>query len=205
MNRLSDVEVTKRPFSLRLRWQDGRVETADLSGLIAASRHFRRFLDDPKVFQTVKVVNWGHGVAWENGLDYSAENLKRLVEEETDDEGADDLRAFKERFNLTNEQVGAVLGYGKSQIKNFKSGYQIPDAARIAIRAMVNDPVVLYARMAKSGAANVALKKHGVAGTKAAGTKVATRVGGKKAPSSTGKVHAARTKKAGRSKTQASA
>lgn len=77
--RLDDVKPGDGRFTLVLKWRDGTVQTVDLSGLVAGSRHFRRFLDEPGTFSDVRIVNWGHGIAWSNGLDYSAEYLARIA------------------------------------------------------------------------------------------------------------------------------
>jgi hypothetical protein len=151
MNRLKAVKHTDAPFTLLLTWDDGSEQIADLSGMIAVSRHFRVFKDNSDAFNAVSVINWGHGIEWENGLDYSAENLAMLTEEESEQPNSAELIAFQKRFNLTNEQSGKALGYKVSQIKNFKSGTSlIPDAVHIAIRAMIRNPVLLYARLADS-------------------------------------------------------
>ena len=151
MNRLKAVKSADAPFTLHLTWDNGSEQTVDLSGMIKGSRHFRVFKDDADAFNAVSVINWGHGIGWENGLDYSAENLAILVEEEAEQPNSAELIAFQKRFNLTNEQSGQALGYKVSQIKNFKSGTSLmPDAVHIAIRAMIRNPVVLYARLADS-------------------------------------------------------
>lgn len=151
MNRLKAVKPTDAPFSLLLTWDDGREQVADLSGMVAVSRHFGVFKDDPDAFNAVRVINWGHGIEWKNGLDYSAENLAMLTDEEAEQPSSAEIIAFQKRFNLTNEQSGKALGYKVSQIKNFKTGASlVPDAVHIAIRAMLRNPVVLYARLADS-------------------------------------------------------
>lgn len=150
MKRLAAVRTTDRPFTLLLQWDDGFEQQADLSGLIALSRHFAVFADDPDAFAKVRVINWGHGVAWENGLDYSAENLERIADEQADEDGRALIEDFQKRFKLTNEQVGRALGYKLSQVKNFKAGHTpVSPAVRIAIHTMKQEPTVLYARMGR--------------------------------------------------------
>lgn len=148
MKRLKEVSVADQPFTLRLVWDEGFEQEADLSGLIALSRHFSVFADDPDSFAKVSVINWGHGIAWENGLDYSAENLGLIADEQAEEDGRKLIEDFQKRFKLTNEQVGRALGYKLSQVKNFKSGHTaVSPAVRIAIHAMKQEPTVLYARM----------------------------------------------------------
>tara|TARA_R110000868_G_scaffold162903_3_gene394641 strand:- start:107635 stop:108165 length:531 start_codon:yes stop_codon:yes gene_type:complete len=150
MKRLVDVGATDTPFTLQLRWDDGVEQRADLSGVIALSRHFAVFSDDPDAFSKVRIINWGHGIAWENGLDYSAENLARIADEQAEEDGRALIEDFQKRFKLTNAQVGQALGYKLSQIKNFKSGHTaVSPAVRIAIHAMKQEPTVLYARMGR--------------------------------------------------------
>jgi len=148
LNKVSPLSKTDAPFGLSLTWADGRAQTVDLSGLITFSRHFKVFAKSPDAFTKVSVINWGHGIEWENGLDYSAENLARIADEQPEETGPKLIATFKKRFDLTNEQVGRALGYKKSQIKNFRSGVtRVNPAVRVAIRTMLNDPTVLYARM----------------------------------------------------------
>jgi hypothetical protein len=148
MRRLESITVSEKAFTLLLQWQSADRQLADLSGLIALSRHFSVFANDPAAFAKVRVINWGHGIAWENGLDFSAENLARIADEQADEDGRMLIEDFQKSFKLTNEQVGQALGYRVSQIKNFKSGHTaISPAVRIAIHTMKQEPAVLYARM----------------------------------------------------------
>jgi hypothetical protein len=144
--RLAKVEPGDGPFTLVLTWKDGTTQSVDLSGLVAGSRHFRRFSDEPGTFRDARVVNWGHGIAWPNGLDYSAENLARIAEEQEERDDREEFVAWQKAHGLTNEEAGAVLGYKKSQIKNFRSGQsKVPTSVRIAMRAFDADPTVFFA------------------------------------------------------------
>ncbi len=87
MKRLAGINATSKPFTLSLLWDSGFEQQVDLSGLIALSRHFAVFADDPDAFAKVGVINWGHGIAWENGLDYSVENLALIADEQADVDG----------------------------------------------------------------------------------------------------------------------
>lgn len=146
MTRLAQVSSVE-PYRLNLTWEDGTSQTADLAGLIALSRHFKVFATDPTAFAKVRVVNWGHGLEWENGLDYSAENIKRIADEQQTIDSVKLLCDFQDRFGLTNAQAGRALGYKVSQIKNFRSGTsRISHSVQVAINAMMENPVLLYAQ-----------------------------------------------------------
>jgi plasmid maintenance system antidote protein VapI len=146
--RLKQVEAGDN-FTLTLTWEDGTIQTADLSGLVRASRHFKIFAKDPEAFKFVAPINWGHGVGWDNGLDYSAENLGLIAAEQTDSSGRGLLNAFKEKYNLTNDQLAQALGYSRTQIKNFRSGTSpVTYPVRRAISDMMERSALLYARLA---------------------------------------------------------
>lgn len=148
MKRLSTVTPSGEAFVLTLTWEDGSQQTANLSGLVNFSRHFKTFSGDPDSFNQVSVINWGHGIEWENGLDYSAENLARIANEQLDENDQTLIKDFQNQFKLTNEQTGQALGYKKSQIKNFKAGTtSLKPSTRIAIRTMIENPTVLHAIM----------------------------------------------------------
>ena len=149
MTRLKKVRPAGR-FALELEWRDGRKQRADLAGLVAASRHFRRFAEHPAEFAQVAAVNWGHGIAWKNGLDYAAENLARIADEQAEASGAEEIKRFQEHFELTNAEAGAVFGYKPSQIKNFRSGaWAVPKPVLIALREMRRDPTLFHAHFAR--------------------------------------------------------
>lgn len=150
MKRISDVQA-QEGFILKVTWSDGTSDLIDLSGLVAISRHFNVFAKDPAAFARVAPINWGHGVGWENGLDYSGENLARIAAEQRNDGGSKVLEQFRRKYGLTNRQVARALGYGESTIKNIQSGRgKMTTAARIAIKAMMDDPALLYGRMSGS-------------------------------------------------------
>jgi len=145
--RLRSVVATAAPFTLRLEWDDGSQQDADLSGLISRSRHFGAFKDDPQAFARVKVANWGHGVEWENGLDYAAQNLAHIADEQQDMD-AEAFKAWQDALDLSNPEAGEVLGYKLAQIKNFRSGdAKIPVAVRIACRALALDKTTFFAHV----------------------------------------------------------
>ncbi len=143
--RLANVTSAEKPFTLKLTWQDGRCQNADLTGLVNRSPHFRIFLKDPEAFRSVKVINWGHGVEWENGLDYSADNLFKIAAEQ-EPWTCKQFRRWQENMKLKNSEAAAVLGYGQGQIKNFRSGRAtIPVTVSSACRSMEADRTVFFA------------------------------------------------------------
>src|SRR5712664_1997264 len=92
--RVRSVGAARAPWTLNVVWADGTKNRIDLTGLIHQSRHFRVFLDDPAAFRKVEVADFGGGIAWRNGLDYGADTLKTLADEQRPVTGAD-LAAFE--------------------------------------------------------------------------------------------------------------
>lgn len=146
IKRLKQVMPGEADFTLVLIWKDETQQVVDLSGLVAASPHFRRFLKEKNTFRDVSIINWGHGIAWPNGLDYSADNLARIADEQQERDDREAFLAWQQAHSLTNEEAGSILGYKKSQIKNFRSGdAKIPASVRIAMRAFDSDPTMFFA------------------------------------------------------------
>lgn len=146
--RLKNVEP-QDDFVLRLTWDNGVVQYADLSGLIRTSRQFKIFETEPEAFRAISIINWGHGVAWENGLDYSVENLALIAMEQETRSGSELIDAFKTRYGLTNDQLAQALGYSRNQIKNFRSGRSpVTYTVRRTVTDMMDRSALLYARLA---------------------------------------------------------
>jgi hypothetical protein len=80
--RIKSVSAARAPWTINVTWVDGRKDRVDLTGLIHRSRHFRVFLDDPGAFRKVHMADFGGGIEWENGLDYGADTVKMLAEEQ---------------------------------------------------------------------------------------------------------------------------
>ncbi len=92
--RVEAVAAARAPWTLDIAWADGAKHRVDLTGLVHRSRIFRVFLDQPDAFRKVQVADFGGGIAWENGLDYGADTLRTLAEEQRPMRGAD-LVAFE--------------------------------------------------------------------------------------------------------------
>ena len=81
--RVQAVSVAEgAPWTLNVIWANGEKSRVDLAGLVHRSRHFRVFLDEPDAFSKVGVTEWGSGIEWENGLDYGADTLKIMADEQ---------------------------------------------------------------------------------------------------------------------------
>ncbi|MEQ1863240.1 MAG: DUF2442 domain-containing protein [Micropepsaceae bacterium] len=142
LSRLKSVKAMSGQ-KLKLVWRDGEARLCDLTGLIARSKALAP-LADAAIFDKVKVIDWGAGVGWPNGLDLSAQTLRRISNEQE----IFDARSFRDwqvSLELSNQEAADALGLTLGTIKNYRKGQSIPPAVAVACRAMMHDPHILAA------------------------------------------------------------
>lgn len=66
---------------LRITWQDVGEATVDLTGVVHTLPYFAS-LQDSAAFCQVGVIDHGTGIEWSNGVDYSADSLEALANEQ---------------------------------------------------------------------------------------------------------------------------
>src|SRR5579871_2206534 len=132
------------PWALQVTWADGMKDQVDLTGLIHRSRHFRIFLDQPVAFRKVRIADFGGGVEWENGLDYGADTLRIMAEEQRPVSGAD-LAAFETELHLTTAETAALLDLAERTVRAYRRAKRLPQSIAIAIRALRASNTVLAA------------------------------------------------------------
>ena len=142
--RLKSVRAVNAPFTLEIVWKDGSRGLVDLTGLVYRSRDFQRFLGEPSAFRKVKVVDWGAGIGWEIGLDYSADTLKSIADEQLPLSGKD-LAAFEAANNLNSAETAALFDVSERTIRDYRSGDRLPQTNALALRSMRSSSTVLYA------------------------------------------------------------
>jgi hypothetical protein len=86
---IPDVKVSAAfpvtPGILRLTWTDGVTREVDISSWM--TRHpLLKMLNDPDVFRDVSVISQGGGVEFGNGVDFCAQALRLLSDEQTQPE-----------------------------------------------------------------------------------------------------------------------
>lgn len=142
--RVKAVSASRAPWTLNVTWADSTRDRVDLTGLIHRSRHFRVFLDHPAAFRKVHVADFGGGIEWENGLDYGADTIKMLADEQRLVSGAD-LVAFETELNLSTAETAVLLGLAERTIRGYRTAEQLPQAVAIAIRTIRASNTVLAA------------------------------------------------------------
>jgi hypothetical protein len=142
--RVKAVAATKAPLSLNVRWDDGTESKVDMTGLVHSSRHFKVFAEDAAAFRRVKPVAYGSGIGWANGLDYSAETLRTLAEQQQALSGKD-LADFERRHRLNVAETAAMLDVAERTVRSYRSADTLPESIAMALRVLDNNPTVFAA------------------------------------------------------------
>ncbi len=142
--RLKAVSAARAPWTINATWADGTKDRVDMTGLIHRSRHFRAFLDRPTAFRRMRVAHYGAGIEWENGLDYGADTLKMMADEQRSVSGAD-LVAFESELNLSTSETATLLGLAERTVRAYRRAERLPQSVAIAIRTIRTSNTVLVA------------------------------------------------------------
>ena len=78
--RIVRADVVDTPV-LRVLFDDGAVRDVDFSDVVAKSKWFR-MLSVPTTFETVEIVNNGRALQWVTGVDYCADALRIMADEQ---------------------------------------------------------------------------------------------------------------------------
>lgn len=141
--RISRIHPAGAPWALTIDWENGERDTVDLTGVIARVPAFKP-LEDAALFHQVEVVAFGDAIGWPGNLDYGADTLHMLAEEQRPMTGT----AFKrliQTIGLSTGEIADILGVAPSTIKNYVRAERVPAHVAIAMRAIVRDPTVLRA------------------------------------------------------------
>jgi hypothetical protein len=142
--RVKAVSAGRAPLTLNVEWANGAKSKVDLTGLVHSSRHFKVFADDADAFRRVKPDEFGTGIEWPNGLDYSARTLKMLADEQKPMPGRL-LHAFECKYRLNTEETARLLKVTPRTIKNWRQAAELPTTVSIAIRRFEHDPTAFAA------------------------------------------------------------
>src|SRR5438046_7580408 len=123
--RIKAVTATRAPWTLKVTWKDGIKDRVDLTGLIHCSRHFRVFLGNAAAFRNVQLSAFGGGIEWENGLDYGADTLKIMADEQRPVSGPD-LIAFEQALKLSTAETAALLGLAERTVRAYRRAKRLP-------------------------------------------------------------------------------
>jgi Protein of unknown function (DUF2442) len=142
--RIKSVAAARTPWTLNVLWADGTKDRVNLTGLIHRSRHFRVFLGNPAEFRRVRRSAFGGGIEWQNGLDYGADTLKMMADEQRPVSGRD-LIAFQSTLNLSTAETAALLGLAARTVRAYRRAKRLPQPVAIAMRTIRASNTVLAA------------------------------------------------------------
>lgn len=142
--RVKSVAAGRAPLTLKVEWSDGGKSKVDLTGLVHRSRHFRVFADDPEAFRRVKPDEFGTGIEWDNGLDYSARTLRALADDQRPVPGRY-LAKFEAVHGLNTDETAKLLNVTPRTIKNWRKVSELPRTVYIALRRFEHDPTAFAA------------------------------------------------------------
>jgi hypothetical protein len=86
----------------------------------------------------------GGGIEWRNGLDYGADTLKMMADEQRPVSGRD-LVAFQSALKLSTSETAALLGLAERTVRAYRRAQWLPQSVAIAIRAIRASNTVLAA------------------------------------------------------------
>jgi len=137
---------------LAIEWNGGGKDTVDMSAVIERFKPFARLTNFAE-FKAVEPVDFGHGIEWENGLDYSADNLARMAKAQkavTKGMTAAYFKTWQTNADLTNEIAASVFGMKTRQIVKYRQGdASIPMPVQMTIHRFEEEPGLLNAILPK--------------------------------------------------------
>ena len=141
---LKSASAGRKPLTLNLVWVDGGRDSVDLTGIVHRSRHFEVYAGNQAAFRSVSVTEFGGGVEWTNGLDYSATGLKLLADEQRPMSGRE-LSAFEAENGLNTAETSALLGIAERTVRAYRHEKALPATVAITLRAMRANKALLAA------------------------------------------------------------
>lgn len=133
---------------LTVTWRDGSTDTVDLAGWLARPGPAEfDILKDPDVLARPQVAGYGTVVAWDDEGDVGIDHIHiKLLAEQQKPFGAEDVAAWQERLQLSNNEAADLLDVALSTYHTYKNGTaRIPSVVQIACRAILRDPVLFEA------------------------------------------------------------
>ncbi len=143
LEKIEAVE-TKAPYTV-VFVVDGRRRRADLTGLIAKSKHFRRFAEDKQAFRKVRVTEFGSGIEWDNGPDLSVETLSTMAAEQAPMLGRE-FAQWLTQVKVNDEEAARIFDVSKRTIQSYKVSLKaLPRTFAITVRRCEVEPNVFLA------------------------------------------------------------
>jgi hypothetical protein len=135
--RLAAVEPANGPTSVSVTWASGsragRTEIIDLAPLIYTFRVLKPLRENPALFASVHLGEWGASIVWgdDPDLEIGADALEELAEETMTNI---DFASFMKRHRLSLDAAAAWLGVSRRLIAYYAKERQIPRPIALACK-----------------------------------------------------------------------
>ena len=136
--RITAVSADRRPFTLRIRWDNGDENRVDVSGLVRTFRVYEPLRGAPELFRRVHVGEYGTDIVWSDEIDMAADTLWRLAQEQSGQTMSPDaFRNWRERKAYTLDAAAKALGLSRRMVAYYEQGEKpIPRVVALAARAL---------------------------------------------------------------------
>jgi hypothetical protein len=120
---------------LRVTWRDGSTGTVDMTDPIHCLKVFGP-LREGGLFDLVRTADYGWAIAWTDDIDFSADSLWRLAEEQAGRAmSAKQFREWRTANTLSQAATAEVLGLSPRMVKYYESGEKpIPRTVYLACK-----------------------------------------------------------------------
>ena len=130
---------------LAITWKDGGTDSVDMEGTLSDFEPFKP-LQDEELFSEVEIVAHGRGVAWPNGLDFSADSLEFLAKQQAETFTGEDFKDWQAVLNLSNSEAADLLDVDIGTVKNYrKRKMALPRIVRFACNGLIADRPMMRA------------------------------------------------------------
>ncbi len=136
--RIVAASAAGKPFTIRLRWDNGDENQVDVFGLVETFRAYEPLRASPNLFRKVRVGDLGTDVVWTDEIDMSADTLWRLAQEQSGlTMSAAEFRDWRERQAYTLDTAAKALGLSRRMVAYYEQGAKpIPRVVALAARAL---------------------------------------------------------------------
>jgi len=131
----------RKPWTLRLEWNNGESNRVDVSGHIGAYKLYQPLRQAPELFKSARLGDLGTDIVWSDEIDMSADTLWRLAQEQAGATmSAGEFKSWRERRAYTLDTAARALGIGRRMVSYYEQGEKpIPRVVALATRALDAD------------------------------------------------------------------
>ncbi|MGM4982428.1 DUF2442 domain-containing protein [Rhizobium sp. 11_C7_N12_5] len=120
---------------VRITWKNGKTSVVDLAPALLSRRVYMPLREDDALFAQLKVDEYGTGIEWPGGLDFSALWLSKLPSAEFDNAS---FRDAMDDLGMTLDGMAAALEISRRQVADYRKAKPIPRNVAYATRYLVD-------------------------------------------------------------------